>query len=197
MPRKPQQQRSRATVEAIIESGFRSVASQGLSVSTRQIAETAGISIGSLYEYFANKEEIFAAMHQRLLDDVAALIESETATIAQMEVDEGARVLLRRFSELLTKNDQRYLAVAQALVQTSTLNHAAPIRQLLMQLVTAIIMNKPHYARAPDLQVMAYIMVNSAIFMTLHYLSTPNPPITFDQLCDGLAGIIKRYADSI
>ena len=56
MPRKPQQSRAKATVDAILEAGFQAVASHGTQATTRQIAETAGISIGSLYEYFSNKE---------------------------------------------------------------------------------------------------------------------------------------------
>lgn len=196
MPRKPQQQRSRATVEAIIESGFRSVASHGVNVSTRQIAETAGISIGSLYEYFANKEEIYSAMHQRFISDVVDLIQSKIPAIVQMEIDEGARFLLKSFSDLLMQNNQRYLVVAREVVHPNSLNFAEPVRQLLMQLVTTFIMSKPHLAALPDTKVMAYIIINSSIFMILHHLTSPNPPITFNQLCDGLAGIIKRHIES-
>ncbi|MEY2838869.1 MAG: hypothetical protein RJB60_1168, partial [Pseudomonadota bacterium] len=58
--RKPIQQRSIATVEAIVEAGFMAVAEHGLAgTTTRHIATLAGISVGSLYEYFTNKEEVY------------------------------------------------------------------------------------------------------------------------------------------
>ena len=70
MPRKPQQPRARATVDAIIEAGFRCVAKDGLAnTSVRQIIETAGVSPGSFYEYFENKDAVLKAMLERFLTD--------------------------------------------------------------------------------------------------------------------------------
>ena len=196
MPRKPQQSRSKATVDAIVEAGFRSVASHGINATTRQIAEAAGISIGSLYEYFANKEEVFAAMHQRFIQDVVVLIQDTTPVIVQMPPDEGTRELLTRFGTLLQRDDGRYLMVARQLVSNDSLHYTEPVRQMLMQLVMAYVMSRPESAGLKDLQTMAYIMINAGIFMMLHHLSDPNPPISFEQLCDGIAGIVRRYVES-
>ncbi|MFX7882979.1 TetR/AcrR family transcriptional regulator, partial [Acinetobacter baumannii] len=62
--RKPRQARAKVTVDTIIEAGFIAVALHGPSgTTTRHIAEIAGVSVGSLYEYFKNKEEIYDAMN--------------------------------------------------------------------------------------------------------------------------------------
>lgn len=196
MPRKPQQSRAKATVDAILEAGFQAVASHGTQATTRQIAETAGISIGSLYEYFSNKEAIFAAMHERFIQDVVLLIQDTTPTIMHLPPDQGTRTLLTHFGALLQRDDGRYLKVARKLVDSDSLLYLDPIRQMLMQLVTAFIMNKPEYGTIKDLPTMAYIMVNTGIYMMLHHLSDPKPPISFEQLCDGLAGIVQRYITS-
>jgi len=196
MPRKPQQSRAKATVDAILEAGFQAVASHGTQATTRQIAETAGISIGSLYEYFSNKEAIFAAMHERFIQDVVLLIQDTTPTIMHLPPDQGTRTLLTHFGALLQRDDGRYLKVARKLVDSDSLLYLDPIRQMLMQLVTAFIMNKPEYGTIKDLPTMAYIMVNTGIYMMLHHLSDPKPPISFEQLCDGLAGIVRRYITS-
>ena len=172
------------------------MASHGASATTRQIAETAGISIGSLYEYFSNKEAVFDAMHQRFINEVVTLIQDTTPAIVQMPADDGVRELLRRFGALLTRDDERYLRVARQLVHHDSLNYAEPIRQMLMQLVMAYVVSQPAQASRVDLQAMAYIMINTGIFMMLHHLSTPNPPITFEQLCDGLADIVRRYLET-
>ena len=51
MARKPKQQRSKATVDAIIEAALISIARQGPGATTaRQVADIAGIGVGSLYE---------------------------------------------------------------------------------------------------------------------------------------------------
>ncbi len=63
-PRKQaQQERSRATQTAIIEATARLLESQGRDgLTTNAIAERAGVSVGSLYQYFPNKEAILATL---------------------------------------------------------------------------------------------------------------------------------------
>ena len=85
MTRKPQQQRAKATVDAIVEAGFICVADRGAAgTTTRHIADVAGISVGSLYEYFANKEMIFDAMNQRFVADVVAMLQPLVPVIANV-----------------------------------------------------------------------------------------------------------------
>ena len=81
MPRKPRQQRSRATVDAIVEAGFICVAELGITgTTTRHIAERAGISVGSLYEYFGDTDAavssvLDALQVEKVLDDDARVME--------------------------------------------------------------------------------------------------------------------------
>jgi AcrR family transcriptional regulator len=75
-PRKrPRQARSRLTVEAILDAAARVFERHGYAAgTTNRIAERAGISIGSLYQYYPNKDAVLVALVQRHLDEgVAAL----------------------------------------------------------------------------------------------------------------------------
>ncbi len=55
----PKQARSKATFDAIVEAGARLLVERGYAgVTTNHVAETAGVSIGSLYEYFGDKEAV-------------------------------------------------------------------------------------------------------------------------------------------
>ncbi len=63
----PRQARSRATVEAILEAATRILEEQGLAgLSTNQIAERAGVSIGSLYQYYPARDAILAELVRRM-----------------------------------------------------------------------------------------------------------------------------------
>jgi len=66
-PRKrPRQERSRATVEAILEATTDIVVRQGASrLTTNRIAERAGVNIASLYQYFPGKHAILAELRRR------------------------------------------------------------------------------------------------------------------------------------
>src|SRR5512139_245795 len=98
MPRKPRQERSRATVDAIVEAGFLCVARHGIAhTTTRHVADAAGISVGSLYEYFSNKEDVFDAMNRRFVDDVVVLIRQISPEVLEQDMRGAVETLFRRF----------------------------------------------------------------------------------------------------
>jgi len=74
MRRRPTQERASATVQAVIQAAAELFCDPGYDhASTNRIAERAGVSIGSLYQYFANKEAILAALleeHQHAVHEV-------------------------------------------------------------------------------------------------------------------------------
>ena len=76
-PRKtPRQARSGATVEAILEAAARILETEGLEgYTTNAVARRAGVSIGSLYQYFPNKDAIMAALVLESTETVAARME--------------------------------------------------------------------------------------------------------------------------
>jgi AcrR family transcriptional regulator len=78
-PRKlPKQERSRITVEAILEATARILAEKGYDkTNTNFIAELAGVSIGSLYQYFPNKESLMVALMEQHCHEIAEIVESK------------------------------------------------------------------------------------------------------------------------
>jgi AcrR family transcriptional regulator len=82
-PRKrPQQDRSKVTVEAILQATAHILTEEGYDqASTNRVAEVAGVSIGSLYQYFPNKESLIAALAQQHTEDMVALVESNLQNI--------------------------------------------------------------------------------------------------------------------
>lgn len=94
-PRKrPDQTRSTATVEAVLEAAAHILHEQGLAAfNTNDVARRAGVSIGSLYQYYPNKEAILAEIIRRKRTNLfngmkAAVAASDTqpfeATIRKM-----------------------------------------------------------------------------------------------------------------
>lgn len=66
--RKPQQKRSAATVRAILDAASQVLARDGIDrLTTAAVAERAGVGIGSLYQYFANKDDLLVALARRAL----------------------------------------------------------------------------------------------------------------------------------
>jgi AcrR family transcriptional regulator len=82
----PRQERSRATVEAILQATAYILVRQGYdALTTNSIAERAGVNIASLYQYFPNKESIIAEIYRR------HVAESRAAVLAAMQTEGSPR----------------------------------------------------------------------------------------------------------
>jgi AcrR family transcriptional regulator len=74
--RRPLQERGRVTVDAILEATARLLVEQGFSkLTTNRVALLAGVSIGSVYQYYPSKEALLAALIERHSDEVYAALE--------------------------------------------------------------------------------------------------------------------------
>lgn len=95
-PRKlPRQERSAATVEAILIAGAQILERDGLAgYTTNAVAERAGVSIGSLYQYFPNKQALTVALLQRSAHELEARLTHRLEEIEGSPFEEGLRALI-------------------------------------------------------------------------------------------------------
>ena len=95
--RRPRQARAQATVEAIVKATARVLVEEGYDrASTNRIAQAAGVSIGSLYQYFPSKEALVAALvdnHLERMREVLdrALAGEPPANLGRARATAGAR----------------------------------------------------------------------------------------------------------
>lgn len=91
----PVQKRSRETVASIVESCARLLVQEPYhAITTDKIAEMAGVSIGSLYQFFANKEAIVAAVIDDLLQKDLAYIEEHLAKLQAPDLDSKVKAFI-------------------------------------------------------------------------------------------------------
>ncbi len=83
IPRKsPRQARAAVTVEAIFEATLQVLLSAGPArLNTTLIAERAGVSVGTLYQYFPNKQALLLAVLERYLDQLMERLEAACAAV--------------------------------------------------------------------------------------------------------------------
>jgi AcrR family transcriptional regulator len=92
-PRKlASQERSRSTVDALLEATARVLLNEGYDrASTNRIAEVAGVSIGSLYQYFPSKEALVAAVIDRHTQQVSQVTRNAVVKMAASPIEVAAR----------------------------------------------------------------------------------------------------------
>lgn len=195
-PRKPRQERSKATVEAIVDAGFHVVAERGLAATTTQhIADRAGIGIGSFYEYFPNKEAVFTELFNRLTADTARLIREESPALVRMEIRDAIRHILYRVSEMLLGGGGAYLRCAQHGLRSDGLIDRAPVQRALSELAMQYLMHHPQYLRARQTPAIIYVFIHGGMHAFIHHMNEKAPLITFEQLVDGLANMVGHFAE--
>jgi AcrR family transcriptional regulator len=92
-PRKqPSQERSRSTVDALLEATTRILLKEGYDkASTNRVAEVAGASIGSLYQYFPGKEALVAAVIDRHTQEISQVTRDALVKMAASKIEVAAR----------------------------------------------------------------------------------------------------------
>lgn len=74
--RQAKQDRSRRTIEVVVEAAARVLQREGYArATTNRIADVAGVSVGTIYQYFAHKDQIFDALIRREIDGVLVVLE--------------------------------------------------------------------------------------------------------------------------
>ena len=110
LKKQPSQPRAVATIAVILE-GAAQIIERGNAVTTNTIAERAGVSIGTLYQYFDDKEGVIAELSRQSRRDLVSAVGNAThATSAAPLTDDLQRVLHAALSA-----DARRPALALAL----------------------------------------------------------------------------------
>ncbi|MDC3954703.1 TetR/AcrR family transcriptional regulator [Polyangium jinanense] len=102
-PRKwPRQGRSRATFDALLDATARILEDHGYEeLTTNAVAQRAGASIGTLYEYFPDRETLVAVLVEREARRVLAALEASMASLHDMPLEAAMRIWLEAmFAEL-------------------------------------------------------------------------------------------------
>ena len=193
-PRKlPAQERSKATYEAILKATAQVLAAEGVDrVNTNRVAEVAGVSIGSLYQYFPNKE----SMMQALIDSYASrLVEHLSGYLEQLSKEPAAGAIRSYVKAMLSlPREDPELHRAFVLV-VFKLGHAS-IRQLeeqLMFIVRAYLETQKHRLIPKNLDLATFILVTTVESVTNIALLKHPEYISTDEFEIELSNIITRY----
>jgi AcrR family transcriptional regulator len=197
-PRKtPVQARSTFTVEAIFEATVQVLLNVGPQrLTTTRIAERAGISVGTLYQYFPNKQSLLYAVLQRHLERVTATVEQASFEhrYQPLEVQVAALVSVYVSAKLANIDEARALylisgdAKAQPLVDSMSARFNAAL---------AAVLQTTSNARFADIE--------RAVFFWRHAMSGPicallegwSPSLPSDVIISELTSMTSAYLQSL
>ncbi|HEY1551609.1 MAG TPA: TetR/AcrR family transcriptional regulator [Kofleriaceae bacterium] len=155
MPRRaPQQRRAVATVDAIMDAVVRIAKRSGVdAVTTNRIAEVAGVSVGSVYQYFPDKRAIFVALHDRHVEQIGRLVESTLVAHADASLEVMLRALLEALIDAHAPDPELY-----ALLDAELPHRGAGAESLRGALQLAIASHMP--AKRRDLERTLFVVTH-------------------------------------
>lgn len=93
--KKPIQARAAVTLDAIFEATIQLLVAEGMHrLTTTRVAERAGVSVGTMYQYFPHKESLVYALNERYLEVLADKIETVCASQAQAPIGDMVEALV-------------------------------------------------------------------------------------------------------
>ncbi|MCB9545542.1 MAG: TetR/AcrR family transcriptional regulator [Myxococcales bacterium] len=194
-PRHPQQDRSRATVDAILDAAASLLAELGPTGTTNnRIAERAGVSLRSIHYHFGDKKALYRALGDRF---TAAMRATVTAAVPQMAtlplgrlLPEGIGALLRRLGE---DPVLRGVLHATALPPRDFAAIDAFERELAMLLAMLIQAHPVLRVRCPDPAWSARVVVRAAAGLTVRTLALEPELVGTDRFRAELMRLIDGY----
>jgi AcrR family transcriptional regulator len=156
--REPKQKRALHTVGLILEAAMRLLEKGGLTqMTTNAVARTAGVSIGSLYQYFPNKEAILDALADREMADLSRRVVQVIEDQAAIPHGERARRIMR---EVLSSYGERR-RVHRLVVEHALARGRLPIAPLIQHVITVLTSREGSPAPVPLSEAEAFVLANA------------------------------------
>ena len=178
----PTQQRAVDTVHLILDAGIRVLESEGVAgFTTNRVADVAGVSPGSLYQYFTNKEMIVSGIVERGVLSTEQQIRG---------VDIPPRVLLRQVClSVLVQLEPYRVLLSEILAATPVLSGtgvAAILETRIGDVFRAYLTANSERYRVRGGPAALYVAINGAIYVVLKWLSERPAFISREALVDAL-----------
>ncbi len=197
-PRKAaSQERSRATVDAILEATTRVLIREGYDrASTNRIAEVAGVSIGSLYQYFPSKEALVAAVIDRHTQEISEVTRTALVKAAALPIEAAAREFVSVAIDGHRVNPRLHSVLAEQIPRVGRLeNIEANVREGYA-LVRGYLEAHRDEIHVADLDLAAFILVTVVEALT-HAAVLRRPDILTDekarQFVDDVTRMVVGY----
>ena len=160
--KKASQERSRATVVALIEATARILVREGFEkASTNRIAQEAGVSIGSLYQYYPSKEALVAAVIDHHNQQRMQMVRDALAEVAALPVEKAVRKLVAMAIEAHRIDPKLHRILAEQIPRTGRLKHIEAFNREYYVLVRAYFEAHSDELRTVDLGLAAFVCVTA------------------------------------
>lgn len=178
-------------VERILEASTRVLASSGYAqMSTNRIADEAEVSVGSLYRYFSDKDEIFALLRQRTTDEIMGELTDAIARAASQPPMVGVRAVVAALVSSLQRHEAVIRALVNELPMGTQANVLPEIERTLAQFTRIYAAQQASHLSETELDARIYLAMGITLNSCLRIALERPADLDEDHLIDLVAGML-------
>jgi AcrR family transcriptional regulator len=189
----PKQARSRETVEVILEAAARVFVRHGYArATTNRIAEAAGISVGSLYQYFPSKDAIAVEILRRYRETLLALVHKHLDGVGEATLEPVVRALLGALLRAEGIEPALHRVLIEQVLRTSARGEISGFEERLEGALADAIRNANGALFGRDPDTTSFVLVR-AILGAVHAAVVDRPNLNGPALVDELTRLVVRF----
>jgi AcrR family transcriptional regulator len=163
----PVQERSRVTVDALLEATARILVKEGFDhASTNRVAAVAGVSVGSLYQYFPSKEALVAALIDRHNQEIRQAVQGEVANALNLPIPQAVRKLVAVAVEAHRIDPRLHRALTEQIPRVGRLENRENFNSQNYALFATYLERHRDEIRVADLELAAFVCVTTIEALT-------------------------------
>jgi AcrR family transcriptional regulator len=184
-------------VNALVEATARILVKEGFDhASTNHVAEVAGVSIGSLYQYFPSKEALVATVIERHNREIMQTVRGELTEAATLPLEEGVRKLIAVAVKAHRVDPKLHRVLAEQIPRVGKLEKVETFNRENYTLFRHYLESRRDEIRDLDLDLASFVCVTSIEALTHNAVLHPSKMLSdeaMEALVDECARLIVGY----
>lgn len=179
----PKQSRSRAVVEGILTAAADIITQTDDedTLTVQQVAERAGIGIGSLYDYFGDRKSLMTALAARVTEDNLRAFEVVLARCETLDLEPSVALIVQHAFDTYTPNKRVPRAILRIASQTGLMPTLVDGQAQFARALAAMLRRRPD-VRVTDIDASAHVITNAVMGVIHAELWSDAPAFSADAL---------------
>jgi len=190
----PQQARSNELVAAVLKAAIQVLVKEGAQRFTMaRVAEKAGVSVGSLYQYFPNKAALVGALIEKHVENMTQLALAELTRVAQLPMPEAIRSVIEAMIRAHAAQPELHRVLTEQVPRVGRMAKLREIEAITHRMVAGLLATRKPELAIEDPDMAAFVLV-SAIEAITHRAALFAPELLRDpRLVDETCTMVRRY----
>jgi AcrR family transcriptional regulator len=194
--KQPQQARSQVTVDAIFEATIQVLLTEGLQrLTTIRVAEKAGVSVGTLYQYFPQKQALLFAVLRLHLEKVSQALEQAAASAHGATLADMVKTVVAAFVKAKTARIDQSRALYAVAAELDSRGFVREIEARNRAALEAMLRTASD-AHFDDIATTTFMLAGALVGPTRLLLEGQAPPSMLRKLRGQLEALCLSYLES-